>query len=151
MCQQDACGNEVDKSAAGTGRLCIPSASRTSMGAYFCIASNGIPPSVSKRIQLAVSCKDRPSSKWSITSSKTLFFKCTQSRHQSKRRIPSWGHLRERGRSPWNATWRPHLSRDSFGTKGVSRIYLPFFLIRSFAIRSPRPCYIHCKQIRLWD
>lgn len=41
----------------GFGRLCIASASRSSMGAYFCIASNGIPPSVSKRIQLVVLCK----------------------------------------------------------------------------------------------
>lgn len=27
------------------------------MGAYLCIASNGIPPSVSKRIKVSVDCK----------------------------------------------------------------------------------------------
>ncbi|XP_071749567.1 lachesin isoform X2 [Lepeophtheirus salmonis] len=34
--------------------LIIPGASRVHMGAYFCIASNGIPPSISKRIELKV-------------------------------------------------------------------------------------------------
>ncbi|XP_032784973.2 lachesin isoform X1 [Daphnia magna] len=38
----------------GHGRLCIASADRSSMGTYFCIASNGVLPSVSKRIQLVV-------------------------------------------------------------------------------------------------
>ena len=41
----------------GYGRLCIASAARSSMGTYFCIASNGVPPSVSKRIQLEVLCE----------------------------------------------------------------------------------------------
>lgn len=31
--------------------------SRFHMGAYLCIASNGIPPSVSKRIMLVVNCE----------------------------------------------------------------------------------------------
>lgn len=31
--------------------------SRLEMGAYLCIASNGVPPSVSKRIKLSVDCK----------------------------------------------------------------------------------------------
>jgi hypothetical protein len=31
--------------------------SRTDSGAYLCIASNGVPPSVSKRITLDVECK----------------------------------------------------------------------------------------------
>ena len=31
--------------------------SRTEMGAYLCIATNGVPPSVSKRIILTVECK----------------------------------------------------------------------------------------------
>ncbi|KAH1023023.1 hypothetical protein HUJ04_012310 [Dendroctonus ponderosae] len=31
--------------------------SRLDMGAYLCIATNGIPPSVSKRIKLSVDCK----------------------------------------------------------------------------------------------
>jgi len=30
--------------------------SRLDMGAYMCIASNGIPPAVSKRIQLGIDC-----------------------------------------------------------------------------------------------
>ena len=36
----------------------ISSVSRTHIGAYFCIASNNIPPSVSKRIELKVQCKN---------------------------------------------------------------------------------------------
>jgi hypothetical protein len=31
--------------------------SRLDMGAYMCIASNGIPPAVSKRIHLGIDCK----------------------------------------------------------------------------------------------
>ena len=31
--------------------------SRTEMGAYLCIAQNGVPPSISKRIILNVECK----------------------------------------------------------------------------------------------
>jgi hypothetical protein len=31
--------------------------SRLDMGAYMCIASNGIPPTVSKRIHLGIDCK----------------------------------------------------------------------------------------------
>lgn len=31
--------------------------SRTDMGAYLCIATNGVPPSVSKRILVDVECK----------------------------------------------------------------------------------------------
>lgn len=31
--------------------------SRLDMGAYLCIASNGVPPSVSKRIKVSVDCK----------------------------------------------------------------------------------------------
>lgn len=31
--------------------------SRLDMGAYLCIASNGIPPSVSKRIKVSVDCE----------------------------------------------------------------------------------------------
>ena len=37
----------------------ITSVSRTHIGAYFCIASNNVPPSVSKRIELKVQCKFR--------------------------------------------------------------------------------------------
>jgi len=33
--------------------------SRTEMGAYLCIASNGVPPSVSKRIIVDVECEYR--------------------------------------------------------------------------------------------
>lgn len=35
----------------------IPKISRLDMGAYLCIASNGIPPTVSKRIKVSVDCK----------------------------------------------------------------------------------------------
>lgn len=37
--------------------LHIPKVTRHDMGAYLCIASNGIPPTVSKRILLIVHCK----------------------------------------------------------------------------------------------
>ena len=52
------------KNNIGRGRLCIPSASRNSMGIYVCIASNGLPPSVSKRIHLAVLCESFESFKF---------------------------------------------------------------------------------------
>lgn len=38
-------------------QLNISRISRLDMGAYLCIASNGIPPSVSKRIKVSVDCK----------------------------------------------------------------------------------------------
>lgn len=63
-CPTDSCRqhtNDIqpleEAATRGFGRLCIGSANRSSMGSYFCIASNGIPPSVSKRIQLVVLCK----------------------------------------------------------------------------------------------
>lgn len=31
--------------------------SRLDMGAYLCIASNGVPPTVSKRVKVSVDCK----------------------------------------------------------------------------------------------
>lgn len=37
--------------------LTLNKISRSDMGAYLCIASNGIPPSVSKRITIKVHCK----------------------------------------------------------------------------------------------
>lgn len=37
--------------------LALRQVSRTHMGAYLCIASNGVPPSVSKRITLDVECE----------------------------------------------------------------------------------------------
>lgn len=37
--------------------LMIPRVNRLQMGAYFCIASNGVPPTVSKRVMLIVHCK----------------------------------------------------------------------------------------------
>ena len=41
--------------------LNIPKVSRLHMGAYLCIASNDVPPSVSKRIILKVQCEYRTS------------------------------------------------------------------------------------------
>ena len=38
----------------------LSSVSRTHMGSYLCIASNGVPPSVSKRITLKVECEYTP-------------------------------------------------------------------------------------------
>lgn len=37
--------------------LHITRVSRLHMGAYLCIASNGVPPSISKRVTLKVQCK----------------------------------------------------------------------------------------------
>lgn len=42
--------------AEGT-TLSIPRVNRHHMGAYLCIASNGVPPTVSKRVMLIVNCK----------------------------------------------------------------------------------------------
>jgi hypothetical protein len=36
---------------------CVQDVSREQMGAYLCIASNKVPPSVSKRIKLVVECE----------------------------------------------------------------------------------------------
>lgn len=38
-------------------RLILNQVQRTDMGGYLCIASNGIPPSVSKRYDVQVNCK----------------------------------------------------------------------------------------------
>lgn len=37
--------------------LTISKVSRLHMGAYLCIASNGVPPSISKRVVLMVQCE----------------------------------------------------------------------------------------------
>ncbi len=37
--------------------LVIPSANRVHIGKYYCIASNGVPPTVSKSITLKVQCE----------------------------------------------------------------------------------------------
>lgn len=44
-------------SSHNTSTFSIPRVNRLDMGAYLCIASNGIPPSVSKRVMLIVHCK----------------------------------------------------------------------------------------------
>lgn len=36
--------------------ITIPKVSRHHMGAYLCIASNGVPPTVSKRVMVIVNC-----------------------------------------------------------------------------------------------
>lgn len=38
-------------------RLVLNGVQRTDMGGYLCIASNGIPPSVSKRYDVHINCK----------------------------------------------------------------------------------------------
>ena len=40
--------------------LIIPSVQPDDLGAYLCIAKNGVPPSMSKRVFLYVQCKKRP-------------------------------------------------------------------------------------------
>lgn len=48
----------VTKTAVYDGEvLPLTKVSRNEMGAYLCIATNGVPPSVSKRIILDVECK----------------------------------------------------------------------------------------------
>lgn len=42
--------------------LSITKVSRLHMAAYLCVASNGVPPSISKRVQLKVQCKPNQSS-----------------------------------------------------------------------------------------
>lgn len=37
--------------------LYITKVSRLHMAAYLCVASNGVPPSISKRVQLRVQCE----------------------------------------------------------------------------------------------
>ncbi len=41
----------------GGSELRLWKVSRMDMGAYMCIAKNGVPPAVSKRIQLGIDCK----------------------------------------------------------------------------------------------
>lgn len=38
-------------------RLVLTNVHRTDMGGYLCIASNGVPPSVSKRFDVHINCK----------------------------------------------------------------------------------------------
>lgn len=38
-------------------KLALSGVQRSDMGGYLCIASNGIPPSVSKRYDIQVNCK----------------------------------------------------------------------------------------------
>ena len=38
--------------------LQLTKVSRLDMGAYMCIASNGVPPAVSKRINLGIDCEN---------------------------------------------------------------------------------------------
>lgn len=38
-------------------RLVLNQVQRTDMGGYLCIASNGVPPSVSKRFEVKINCK----------------------------------------------------------------------------------------------
>lgn len=43
--------------------LWLPKVTRGEMGDYLCIASNGVPPSVSKRMKLQVHCEFRNNEK----------------------------------------------------------------------------------------
>ncbi|CAH2014068.1 unnamed protein product [Acanthoscelides obtectus] len=49
--------NGTEVSSATGPILNITNVKRDHMGPYLCIASNGVPPSVSKRIKLVVQCK----------------------------------------------------------------------------------------------
>lgn len=42
-------------------KLELSKISRLDMGVYLCIASNGVPPTVSKRIKVSVDCKEQKS------------------------------------------------------------------------------------------
>ena len=50
--------------------LSLPHVSRHDSGVYFCLASNGVPPTVSKKVRLYVDCKNT----WN-TSMKFAYFK----------------------------------------------------------------------------
>ena len=47
----------VATSVSGSS-LVFDSVGRRHIGSYLCIASNGVPPSISKRVDLRVQCKD---------------------------------------------------------------------------------------------
>lgn len=49
-------------------KLALSGVQRSDMGGYLCIASNGIPPSVSKRYDVQVNCK------WPISLNPSLAF-----------------------------------------------------------------------------
>lgn len=52
-------GGKVERFHAVEGEvLILTKVTRSEMGAYLCIAANGVPPSVSKRMMLHVNCKD---------------------------------------------------------------------------------------------
>lgn len=51
-------GGRVERLPAVEGEvLTLTKVTRSEMGAYLCIAANGVPPSVSKRMMLHVNCK----------------------------------------------------------------------------------------------
>ena len=54
--------------------LTLSKVTRSEMGTYLCIASNGVPPSVSKRMMLHVHCK------WALISFHRLFSKGSNSK-----------------------------------------------------------------------
>lgn len=43
--------------------LALTKVTRSEMGTYMCIASNGVPPSVSKQMMLHVNCEYNPKTK----------------------------------------------------------------------------------------
>ena len=59
-------GKKGEKKFEGEN-LTIARVTRAQMGAYLCIASNDVPPTVSKRISLNVNCKYQYSNKYSST------------------------------------------------------------------------------------
>lgn len=56
--------------------LYITKVSRLHMATYLCIASNGVPPSVSKRVSLKVQCKYHIILLFITVSSATFSFEC---------------------------------------------------------------------------
>lgn len=54
-------------------KLMLQQANRNQMGAYLCIATNGIPPSVSKRITLVVNCTNYPNQYWTWNLKSIIF------------------------------------------------------------------------------
>ena len=49
----------ISASSLSATSLVFESVGRGHIGSYMCIASNGVPPSVSKRVDLKVQCKAR--------------------------------------------------------------------------------------------
>lgn len=88
--------------------LTLHHVSRTDMGAYMCIASNRIPPSVSKRFEVKVNCK------WNWLMMVVIM------RRRGKIRGRCWKSLCCRVNSRFTVPWRKLLKKFDGGGEGTS-------------------------------